>query len=172
VALNSFNTENTSPSPDYANYYEEWKVCRDTNEKLDNILVDLRKYGFSFLTGLTTAGSFLGFASPQQYIQIGVIIVTMVLTVVLYWLDSYYQKLLFGSVLRGRFLEIFKNNRGLTNYISGLYGSGHVGGILHSLYIGFLIALFVLGLFAINFLNTVGTHKMTNMEEIRKQVSR
>ena len=152
-------TEETSPSYDYISYEKEWKVCRSTTDKLDGILVDLRKYGFSFLTGLTTAGSFLGFASPQQNIQIGVIIVTMVLVVVLYWLDNYYQKLLFGSVFRGRFLEIFRINKGLTNYISGLYGAGHIGGILHSLYIGFLIGLFVLGLFVINFLNAA---KMTN----------
>src|SRR5919198_1002235 len=50
---------------DYNNYSEEWKSCRDTADRFDEILHDLRKYGFSILTGLTTAGSFLGFAGPS-----------------------------------------------------------------------------------------------------------
>jgi len=51
----------------YENYSEEWKICRETIDRFDGILVDLRKYGFSILTGLTTAGSFLD-SLPQQQI--------------------------------------------------------------------------------------------------------
>jgi hypothetical protein len=43
----------------YARYDQEWQKCRETADRLDGILVDLRKYGFTILTGLTTAGSFL-----------------------------------------------------------------------------------------------------------------
>src|SRR5919198_5006052 len=98
---------------DYNNYSEEWKSCRDTADRFDEILHDLRKYGFSILTGLTTAGSFLGFAGPSKVLQIGVIVVTMVLIMVLYWLDIYYQSLLFGASFRARFLEIFRLKRAL-----------------------------------------------------------
>lgn len=145
----------------YERYVDEWKTSRETIIKFDDILVDLRKYGFSFLTGLTTAGSFLGFSSPAQHLQIGVIIVTMSLVMVLYWLDIYYQNLLSGSVLRGRLLELFRLKRGLGVYISGLYGAGNFGRILHFLYIAFLIGLFILGLFVIDFLGNIGTTTMT-----------
>ena len=80
---------------------------------------------------------------------------------VLYWLDIYYQNLLFGSVLRGRLLELFRLKRGLGIYISGLYGAGNFGRILHFLYIAFLIGLFILGLFVIDFLGNIGTTTMT-----------
>ena len=74
----------------------------------------------------------------------------MILIVVLYWLDSYYQNLLFGSVLRSIFLELFRLNRGLSLYVSGLYGKKpHLVNILRFLYIGFLIGVFVLGLFVV-----------------------
>ena len=71
----------------------------------------------------------------------------MVLIVVLYWLDTYYQGLLFGSVLGPRFLEIFELDGGLTTYISAFFGASKIGQILHFLYVGFLIGALILGLF-------------------------
>ena len=97
---------------DYENYNEEWKSCRET-AKFDNTLIDLRKYGFTIITGLLTAGFFLGFSEPTISLQVGVIIVTMTLIVILYWMDIYYQNLLYGSGLRTNFLEIFILRRGL-----------------------------------------------------------
>jgi hypothetical protein len=135
---------------DYTNYSEEWVKAREATDKFDGNLFDLRKYGFSLITGLITAGSFLGFSTPTQLIQVGVIIVTMGLIIILYWLDIYHQSLLYGAVFRTRFLEIFRLNRGLSIYISALYGASHLGRGLHFIYIGFLIALFLLGLFVVN----------------------
>jgi hypothetical protein len=154
---------NSSPQPaaradnakqddyDYTNYSDEWVKAREATDKFDGNLFDLRKYGFSILTGLITAGSFLGFSKPTQFIQVGVIIVTMVLVVILYWLDIYYQGLLYGAVFRTRFLEIFRLNRGLSIYISALYGASNLGPLLHFLYLGFLIGVLLLGLFVANF---------------------
>jgi hypothetical protein len=58
------------------NFNDEWKACRKYIDKFDKLLIDLRKYGFSFVTGLMTAGSFLGFAPDlsAKTIQIGVIV--------------------------------------------------------------------------------------------------
>jgi hypothetical protein len=145
---------------DYENYSEEWKICRETADKFDGILVDLRKYGFSILTGLTTAGSFLGFSTPAAHIQIGVIIVTMALIMVLYWLDIYYQSLLFGASFRARFLEIYRLNRAMSVYIAAFYGASHTGRILHFLYIGFLLGLVTLGLFVTNIIDEIGTNAL------------
>jgi hypothetical protein len=148
---------------DYTNYSEEWVKAREATDKFDGNLFDLRKYGFSILTGLITAGSFLGFSEPTQFIQVGVIIVTMVLVLMLYWLDVYYQSLLYGAVFRTRFLEIFRLNRGLSIYISVLYGASHLGRGLHFLYLGFLVGLFLLGLFVANFA-TVATENNSGDE--------
>jgi hypothetical protein len=127
------------------NYFEEWKRSRDTVDKFDNYQLDLRKYGFTLITGLLTAGSFLGFSGTTRIAQVAVIIVTMILVVVLYWLDTYYQGLLFGSVFRTRFLENFKLDGGLTTYISAFYGASRLAPILQYLYVGFLIGALILG---------------------------
>jgi hypothetical protein len=129
-------------------FHVEWKECRQTIARFDTILIDLRKYGFTIITGLLTAGSFLGFNTPTASLQVGVIIVTMVLIVILYWMDIYYQNLLYGAVLRAIFLELFRLDRGLSKYVSGLYGRSGMGWLLHFLYAGFFIAAFILGMFA------------------------
>jgi hypothetical protein len=139
----------------YIRYDQEWQKCRETADKFDGILVDLRKYGFTILTGLTTAGSFLAL-SPTKSIQIGVIVVTMALIVVLYWLDTYYQSLLYGASFRSRFLEIFRLNRGLSVYISAFFGASFSSRVLQLLYFGFLAGLFILGLFAAGVLGSSG----------------
>jgi hypothetical protein len=114
----------------------------------------LRKYGFSILTGLITAGSFLGSSNSTQILQVAVIIVTMILVVILYWLDAYYSSLIYGSILRARFLEIFKLNRALRLYTSAIYAKSHLAWTLRSLYFGFLGGLFVLGLYALGIVST------------------
>lgn len=154
---------------DQQNYKEEWDACRASVDKFDQILVDLRKYGFSILTGLTTAGSFLGFSGPTKVIQIGVIIVTMALIMVLYWLDIYYQSLTYGASFRARFLEIFKLKRALSLSVSAFYGASRTGRIVHFLYIGFLIGLFILGLFAANIATNIGRAPLT-IEDINNLV--
>lgn len=136
-------------APQSEDYDTEWKSCLELTTKFDGYLLDLRKYGFSLLTGLTAGSSFLGFASPSQILQIGVIIVTMILVVVLYWVDVYYQNLLYGSVLRSRFLELFRLNRGLSNYVSALAGTRILPNTLYLLYGGFIMGLGVLGMIVI-----------------------
>jgi hypothetical protein len=139
-------------------YVDEWKVAVETSQKFDEMLVDLRKYGFSILTGLITAGSFLGFSSkdlPQfaytNIIHVGVINVSMYLVLILFWLDIYYQNLLYGSVLRTRFLETCRLKFKLSTYISGLYTGSGIGksgmaNILYLIYIAFLLGTFLLGI--------------------------
>jgi hypothetical protein len=135
---------------DSSNYLEEWKTAVGTSQDFDKMLVDLRKYGFSILTGLITAGSFLGFSSSlgppaANIIHIGVINVTMFLVVILFWLDIYYQNLLYGSVLRTRFLEFFRLKHRLSVYISGVYTGSSMGVILYLIYGGFLVGVLFLG---------------------------
>ena len=108
------------------------------------------------MTGLTTAGSFLGFSGSAKVLQIGVIIVTMALIMVLYWLDIYYQSLLYGASFRARFLEIFRLKRALSISTAAFYGASRTGRILHFLYIGFLLGLFILGVFVASITSSIG----------------
>src|SRR5579872_5083994 len=41
--------------------FKDWQECRTTTGRLDGTLEKLRKVGFSLITGLLTAGSFLNF---------------------------------------------------------------------------------------------------------------
>lgn len=151
---------------------EEWKISRDTVDRLDKTLIDLRKYGFTLITGLLTAGSFLGFSDTSRVAQVAVIIVTMVLVVVLYWLDTLYQSLLLGAVFRARYLEIFKVDVGLTNYISAFYAASRVEHLLHLLYVGFLVGALILGLFvAATAVSTLPLLPGTNIIELLKPLN-
>lgn len=136
-------------------FLEEWKLSVEVSSKFDEILVDIRKYGFTLVTGLLTAGSFLGFniggdsvlnqLAYANILHIGVIIVTMFLVVVLFWLDLYYQNLLYGSVIRTRFLELTRLKQRLSVYISGIYTGPSMNFMLYSIYAGFLLGTFLLG---------------------------
>jgi len=57
---------------------KEWEKCFDQMDKFDGYLNESRKYGFTLITGLTTASSFLGFSDAANSIQLGVIIVSVV----------------------------------------------------------------------------------------------
>lgn len=84
-------------------WLKDWVECRTTIGRLDTILVDLRKLGFTFITGLLTAGALLGSnqtpASPVAFMTI------MVLIAALFAVDTYYSVLLSGAVERALDLE-------------------------------------------------------------------
>jgi hypothetical protein len=137
------------PIDSYEDFVEELKNSNDIVTKIDQILIDLRKYGFTLLTGLTTAGAFLGFSSPLPFLQLSVIFATMILVAVLYWLDIYYQGILSAAVLCSQVLE-YKLHRRLSTYISNFYMLHKIGGVLHFLYGGFLVGLIFLALFVLS----------------------
>lgn len=124
--------------------YQEWKACNEVISKLDSILIDLRKYGFSVATGLTAAGSVLTQFTQYQPFQLVLIFATMALIDVLYWLDVYYQTVLSAVILRTQVLER-KLQFGLDVYISRFYMRHKIGKALHLLYVGFLVYLAILG---------------------------
>jgi len=90
--------------------FKEWTECRSTIARLDAILVDLRKVGFSFITALLTASSFLSLVDPKSAaaptpMRAASFIAIMVLIAALFAIDSYYQILLSGAVERALDLE-------------------------------------------------------------------
>ena len=91
--------------------FKEWTECRATIGRLDAILVDLRKVGFSFITALLTASSFLSLVDPKSAaaptpMRAAAFVAIMVLIAALFAIDSYYQILLSGAVERALDLEV------------------------------------------------------------------
>jgi hypothetical protein len=90
---------------------EEWKECRATIGRFDTLLVDLRKYGFTLITGLLTASSFWFYSGSQKQegvptsTEAGVTLVLTVLVVALFVVDRTYEVLLHAAVERGMLLE-------------------------------------------------------------------
>ncbi len=83
----------------------EWQECRQTIGRLDATIADLRKFGFSIVTVLITASSFLGQQVPSFESKTSVSITIMILIAVLFTLDRYYTLLLNGAAERALDLE-------------------------------------------------------------------
>jgi hypothetical protein len=129
--------------------FEDWKECRKTIGRLDQILEDLRKYGFSIITGLLTAGAFLGKASTTDLSAAAVFVTVMVLVAALFSVDTYYQVLLSGAVERALDLEVQTNPPiRVTKHLSDNATKSGVSFIILALYIVLLATAEGMGLFA------------------------
>jgi hypothetical protein len=86
---------------------EEWKECRSTIARFDQVIVDVRKYGFSIITGLLTADTFLFVKIPglSSWEKAGVSLVMTVLIFALFTVDRCYEILLRGAVQRAEEIE-------------------------------------------------------------------
>jgi hypothetical protein len=138
---------------------EDWKECRTTIGRLDTILEDLRKVGFSIITGLLTASTFLNFlgtsttpgvSAPTTDVRAVVFIIVMVLVAALFSVDTYYQVLLSGAVERALDLEAQTTNPPLrvTKYLSNNATRSGISFIILALYIVLLATAEGMGLFA------------------------
>lgn len=85
--------------------YREWTECRATIARMDSILKDLRKYGFTLVTGLLTAGAFLGAGTGRPQAGVAAIIAIMALLTTLFSGDTYYSASMSGAVERALDLE-------------------------------------------------------------------
>lgn len=92
---------------EYASLVNEWKETRLSIDRFDKITVDLRKYGFSFITFIISSSSIVFDATKVQN-PLPLVIVPIVislLTLSLFLADSYYQVLLLAAILHARHLE-------------------------------------------------------------------
>jgi hypothetical protein len=129
---------------------KEWAECRTTIGRLDTILVDLRKVGFSFITALLTAGSFLSVLGPAaaaaaeaRAVAFGAI---MTLITALFFVDCYYENLMAGAVERGLDLESrTKPPVRLTTYLTQNALASHATRAVLALYLGLIVVAAALG---------------------------
>lgn len=99
---------------DYAHTLEEfkhiqaeWKESRDAIGRFDQIIIDLRKYGFSLITFLITASGIAlqNFPTTSPWSAVTVPFTIMILICGLFLADRYHEVLLLGCILRSRQLE-------------------------------------------------------------------
>ncbi len=85
---------------------EEWKECRTSIDRFDRIIVDMRKFGFTFMTILFSAGGFL-FATTElsRFAKLGIFFSLMVLIYGLFLIDRYHEIFLRAAVLRAIEIE-------------------------------------------------------------------
>ena len=82
----------------------EWSECRTTIGRLDSILADIRKYGFTLVTVLLTASALVTTANPVAD-RVAASSVVMALLLVLYLMDRYWWGLLRQAASRASELE-------------------------------------------------------------------
>lgn len=142
-------------------YEKEWEKSSAIVDKFDQIVIDLRKLGFSFVTGLIAAGSVFELGLN---VQNGIIQATFVLIAVLFWLDTYYQNVLVGALLRAQFLEIFRLKYATNFYVCGIYNKAKMDSFMTAIYVGLLVASGTIG-FSINVI-TNADNNTTNVSKL------
>jgi len=125
----------------------EWTAARATVERFDGYLNDLRKYGFTLVTGLLAVTGYLS-SSPatalSPSVKLGVSAAILVLVVTLSILDSLYSSFQRGAVTRAQILEGFLNID-LTSAIAYYVAAGRFRSHFLWVYAAFATSTFVLG---------------------------
>ncbi len=87
--------------------FEEWKECRSSIARFDEIIINIRKYGFTIITGLLSADAFL-FAKveglqPREKAAISIVMMALIFS--LFVVDRCYEVFLLGAVKRAKKIE-------------------------------------------------------------------
>lgn len=84
---------------------EDWKIAQNTIQYFDTIIVDLRKYGFTIITGLLTAEFLLGITEKKFLEIVPITLITIILISALFTIDIYFDSLLRSAVRRAVYIE-------------------------------------------------------------------
>jgi hypothetical protein len=133
---------------------KEWQQCRGRIDAVDGTLADLRKFGFSLITGLLAATGLVGGAAgllgaskplPREVIAV-LVAINCILIFVLYVVDRYYVVIQQGAVQRALDIECALNLR-LSWAIAGVARTDRVWRYASILQYGlFVFASLALGL--------------------------
>lgn len=87
--------------------FEEWKECRKAIEQYGKFCGDLRKYGFTIITGLLSANAYLFISVPEitPWEKCAISSIMCLLIIGLFMSDRYYLTLVRGSVHRAIIIE-------------------------------------------------------------------
>jgi hypothetical protein len=118
---------------------DEWKECRQSIDRFDKLLVDLRKTGFGFITTVVGASAlFIGTAAskPSAELQFGVFVIIAIMIILLFAVDCTHQVWLKTAVGRATYLET-KLSYELTTKIASKFSGREAWFIGIALYIVF-----------------------------------
>lgn len=136
-----------SSSPDADNRMKEWTAARAVIDKFDGYQADLRKYGFTMVTGLLSIAGLFSSSPTVAFppsAKLGVIGSILVLIVALSFLDAQYRYLQKGATIRARVLES-SLNLDLTGAIATYLKAGRFESRYTTLYLGFATGTLVVG---------------------------
>jgi hypothetical protein len=126
---------------------QEWDAARDVLNNFDERLHDLRKYGFSFITGLLSVDAiFAGPSTIPLSWKLAALIATLCLIVSLNLVDRNYRVIQLAATIDAQFLER-RSDVNLTQTISRIYNDAHVKFFFQTVYIMFTLAALLLGWF-------------------------
>jgi hypothetical protein len=113
---------------------------RATIGRMDTILGDLRKFGFSLVTGLLTASSLVGAGNSVTALPAAALAI-MVLVMALFGIDMHYQVLLSATVERAIDLESVTHDQSMriTAIMSRNATRSHATSAIFALYVSFMM---------------------------------
>ena len=121
---------------------DEWQAARDVLADCDDHLHDLRKYGFSFITGLLSVEAL--FYVGQGSWKLAALVGTLFLIVPLDFVDRNYRILQEAASLRAQIIER-RTRMNLTQTIERMFVDAHVRFIFETVYIIFIFATLLVG---------------------------
>jgi hypothetical protein len=137
-----------NPNPTYGKDYPhfvEWQECQKALGAFDAAILDIRKYGFTFLTLLLTADGFLvGRVEVSNVGALAIYAVLLLLIFALFRIDRMHEVFLRSAVLRAMDLEK-ELHLGVSSYVSYWSESARTATWGLFIYILFCGASFVLG---------------------------
>ncbi len=122
----------------------EWQECRATIGRIDQYLVDTRKYGFTLVTVLLTASALVAPGNPVVD-RIAASAVVMVLLLTLFLIDLYWWILLRAAAGRATQLEQDSSGEHVP-MVSGVLAERAKAA--HSTWLGFVIYILFVGIAA------------------------
>lgn len=136
------DTTNVGSKDDPA--FQEWVQTQQVTSSLDTMILDIRKYGFSFITVLITAQGFLlGEVQLNHISVLGIFLALLILVYVLFTVDRMHEVFLRGAVLNAMRLEKTMGLE-LSRSISYWSEKGRTATWGVSAYAGFSVAAWIL----------------------------
>lgn len=123
----------------------EWQTTRELLFRLDRLVHDIRRYGFSFVAALLTAQAILVPSSElTSWGKTAVLIITLILILAIAFFEKYYHLLQEAAAQRALILEL-ELNLGLTGTIQDQFNTEKIRKYEIFIYLSLIAGTIILG---------------------------
>lgn len=130
----------------------EWQTTRELLFRLDRLVHDIRRYGFSFVAALLTAQAILIPSSQlTSWGKTAVLIITLILILAIAFFEKYYHLLQEAAAQRALILEL-ELNLGLTGTIQDQFNTENIRKYEIFIYFSLIAGTVILGWFVLDLL--------------------